>query len=402
MKYVVILGDGMADWPIEELDNKTPLEYANTPFMDKLSESAELGMVRTVPEGMSPGSDTANLSVLGYNPKKYYSGRSPLEALSIGVDMKNTDVALRCNIVTLSEDEDRYEDRTIIDHSSSEISTEDAAVLIDAVKSELERDGYTFYVGTSYRHLLIIDKGTVMPLVQPHDVLGQVVGDKLPKDDVLRDMMIRSYDILVNHPINVERKKKGLNPANSLWFWGAGTKPALTSFQGKVGKSGAMISAVDLLKGIAVGADMKVISVEGANGGLNTNYEGKADAAVDALINHNIEFVYVHVEAPDEMGHQGSVERKIKAIENLDSRIIKRVYEGVTAAGEDIRMLIMPDHPTPIKIRTHTDEPIPYMLFDSTKTLGEEPHRTYCEKNAKETGIYEENGYKLIEKLLEV
>ena len=402
MKYVVILGDGMADWPIEELGDKTPLEYANTPFMDKLSESAELGMVRTVPDGMSPGSDTANLSVLGYNPKKYYSGRSPLEALSIGVDMKNTDVALRCNIVTLSEDEDRYEDRTIIDHSSSEISTEDAAVLIDAVKSELERDGYTFYVGTSYRHLLIIDKGTVMPLVQPHDVLGQVVGDKLPKDDVLRDMMIRSYDILVNHPINVERKKKGLNPANSLWFWGAGTKPALTSFQGKVGKSGAMISAVDLLKGIAVGADMKVISVEGANGGLNTNYEGKADAAVDALINHNIEFVYVHVEAPDEMGHQGSVERKIKAIENLDSRIIKRVYEGVTAAGEDIRMLIMPDHPTPIKIRTHTDEPIPYMLFDSTKTLGEEPHRTYCEKNAKETGIYEENGYKLIEKLLEV
>lgn len=402
MKYVVILGDGMADWPIEELGDKTPLEYANTPFMDKISESAELGMVRTVPEGMSPGSDTANLSVLGYNPKKYYSGRSPLEALSIGVDMKNTDVALRCNIVTLSEDEDRYEDRTIIDHSSSEISTEDAAVLIDAVKSELERDGYTFYVGTSYRHLLIIDKGTVMPLVQPHDVLGQVVGDKLPKDDVLRDMMIRSYDILVNHPINVERKKKGLNPANSLWFWGAGTKPALTSFQGKVGKSGAMISAVDLLKGIAVGADMKVISVEGANGGLNTNYEGKADAAVDALINHNIEFVYVHVEAPDEMGHQGSVERKIKAIENLDSRIIKRVYEGVTAAGEDIRMLIMPDHPTPIKIRTHTDEPIPYMLFDSTKTLGEEPHRTYCEKNAKETGIYEENGYKLIEKLLEV
>ena len=402
MKYVVILGDGMADWPIEELGDKTPLEYANTPFMDKLSETAELGMVRTVPEGMSPGSDTANLSVLGYNPKKYYSGRSPLEALSIGVDMKNTDVALRCNIVTLSEDEDRYEDRTIIDHSSSEISTEDAAVLIDAVKSELERDGYTFYVGTSYRHLLIIDKGTVMPLVQPHDVLGQVVGDKLPKDDVLRDMMIRSYDILVNHPINVERKKKGLNPANSLWLWGAGTKPALTSFQGKVGKSGAMISAVDLLKGIAVGADMKVISVEGANGGLNTNYEGKADAAVDALINHNIEFVYVHVEAPDEMGHQGSVERKIKAIENLDSRIIKRVYEGVTAADEDIRMLIMPDHPTPIKIRTHTDEPIPYMLFDSTKTLGEEPHRTYCEKNAKETGVYEENGYKLIEKLLEV
>lgn len=402
MKYVVILGDGMADWPIEELDGKTPLEYANTPFMDELSKKAEQGMVRTVPSGMSPGSDTANLSVLGYDPRKYYSGRSPLEALSIGVEMKNTDVALRCNIVTLSEDEDRYEDRTIIDHSSSEISTEDAAVLLDAVKKELERDGYKFYVGTSYRHLLIIDKGTVMPLVQPHDVLGQVVGDKLPKDQVLREMMIKSYDILVNYPINIERKKKGLNPANSLWFWGAGTKPNLSSFSEKTKKNGAMISAVDLLKGIAVGADMKVIMVEGANGGLHTNYEGKAKAAVDTLINDGNDFVYVHVEAPDEMGHQGSVERKIKSIENLDSRIIKPIFEGVTKAGEDIRMLIMPDHPTPIKIRTHTDEPIPYMLYDSSKTLGEEPHLTYCEKNAVETGLLEENGYKLIEKLLEM
>ena len=402
MKYVVILGDGMADWPIEELDGKTPLEYANTPFMDELSKKAEQGMVRTVPSGMSPGSDTANLSVLGYDPRKYYSGRSPLEALSIGVEMKNTDVALRCNIVTLSEDEDRYEERTIIDHSSSEISTEDAAVLLDAVKKELERDGYKFYVGTSYRHLLIIDKGTVMPLVQPHDVLGQVVGDKLPKDQVLREMMIKSYDILVNHPINIERKKKGLNPANSLWFWGAGTKPNLSSFSEKTKKNGAMISAVDLLKGIAVGADMKVIMVEGANGGLHTNYEGKAKAAVDTLINDGNDFVYVHVEAPDEMGHQGSVERKIKSIENLDSRIIKPIFEGVTKAGEDIRMLIMPDHPTPIKIRTHTDEPIPYMLYDSTKTLGKEPHLPYSEKNGKASGLFEENGYRLIEKLLEL
>ncbi len=402
MKYVVILGDGMADWPIDELDGRTPLEYANTPFMDELSKKAEQGMVRTVPSGMSPGSDTANLSVLGYDPRKYYSGRSPLEALSIGVEMKNTDVALRCNIVTLSEDEDRYEDRTIIDHSSSEISTEDAAVLLDAVKKELERDGYKFYVGTSYRHLLIIDKGTVMPLVQPHDVLGQVVGDKLPKDQVLREMMIKSYDILVNHPINIERKKKGLNPANSLWFWGAGTKPNLSSFSEKTKKNGAMISAVDLLKGIAVGADMKVIMVEGANGGLHTNYEGKAKAAVDTLINDGNDFVYVHVEAPDEMGHQGSVERKIKSIENLDSRIIKPIFEGVTKAGEDIRMLIMPDHPTPIKIRTHTDEPIPYMLYDSTKTLGKEPHLPYSEKNGKASGLFEESGYRLIEKLLEM
>lgn len=402
MKYAVILGDGMADWPIEDLDGKTPLEYASTPMMDKLSKSAEIGMVRTVPKGMSPGSDTANLSVLGYNPREYYSGRSPLEALSIGVDMKDTDVALRCNIVTLSEQEKRYEDRTIIDHSSSEISTEDAAILLDACKKELERDGYKFYTGTSYRHLLIIDNGKVMPLIQPHDVLGQVVGDKLPQDEVLRDMMIRSYDILVNHPINIERKNKGLNPANSLWFWGAGTKPSLTSFEGKTNKSGAMISAVDLLKGIAVGAKMKVILVDGVNGGLNTNYEGKANAAVDTLINQGTDFVYVHVEAPDEMGHQGSVERKIKAIEYLDFRIIKPIYEGLISAGEDIRLLIMPDHPTPVKIRTHTDEPIPYMLYDSTKDLSNDMTLTYNEKNAKTTGIYEDSGYRLIDKLLEL
>ncbi len=402
MKYAVILGDGMADWPIEELGGKTPLEYANTPMMDKLSKTAEIGLVRTVPEGMSPGSDTANLSVLGYNPREYYSGRSPLEALSIGVDMKPTDVALRCNIVTLTEEEDRYEDRTIIDHSSSEISTEDAAVLLDACKKEFEKEGYKFYVGTSYRHLLIIDKGTVMPLVQPHDVLGQVVGDKLPQDEVLRDMMVRSYDILVNHPINIERKRKGLNPANSLWFWGAGTRPALTSFEGKTNRKGAMISAVDLLKGIAVGAKMKVILVEGATGGLETNYEGKANAAVDTLVNQGSDFVYVHVEAPDEMGHQGSYERKIKSIENLDSRIIKPIYEGVTAAGEDIRLLIMPDHPTPVEIRTHTDEPIPYMLFDSSKDLSSDEHLPYSEKGGKDSGIFEENGYRLIDKLLEI
>ena len=230
MKYVVVLGDGMADQPIEELGGKTPLEYAKTPMMDELAKVSEIGMVHTVPDGMSPGSDTANLSVLGYDPKIYYSGRSPLEALSIGVLMKSTDVAIRCNLVTLSEEEDSYEKRRIIDHSSGEISTEDAAVLLDAVKEGLQREGYTFYVGTSYRHLLIVDQGTVMPLTQPHDILGQVIGDKLPKDPVLREMMEKSYDILVNHPINVERKKQGKNPANSCWFWGAGTRPSLMSF----------------------------------------------------------------------------------------------------------------------------------------------------------------------------
>ncbi len=399
MKYIVVLGDGMADQSILELSNQTPLEYANTPMMDELAKISEIGMVHTVPDGMSPGSDTANLSVLGYDPKKYYSGRSPLEALSIGVPMKDTDVALRCNLVTLSEAEEQYEDRTIIDHSSSEISTEDAAVLLQAVKDGLQREGYTFYVGTSYRHLLIIDKGTVMPLTQPHDILGRVIGDKLPQDEVLREMMKKSYDILVNHPLNIKRKEQGLNPANSCWFWGAGTRPSLSSFQEKTGKSGAMISAVDLLKGIAVGSQMKVITVEGANGGLHTNYEGKAAAAVQVLLD-GYDFVYVHVEAPDEMGHQGSVEKKVAAIENLDAKVIRPIFQGLTRAGEDFRMVILPDHPTPICIRTHTGDSVPYLLYDSTK---QQSHSwRYNEKEGELSGNYISQGHKLIDKLMEV
>ena len=399
MKYVVVLGDGMADQPIEELGGKTPLEYAKTPMMDELAKVSEIGMVHTVPDGMSPGSDTANLSVLGYDPKIYYSGRSPLEALSIGVPMKSTDVAIRCNLVTLSEEEDSYEKRRIIDHSSGEISTEDAAVLLDAVKEGLQREGYTFYVGTSYRHLLIVDQGTVMPLTQPHDILGQVIGDKLPKDPVLREMMEKSYDILVNHPINVERKKQGKNPANSCWFWGAGTRPSLMSFAEKNHKEGAMISAVDLLKGIAVGTGMKVIAVEGANGGLDTNYEGKSEAAVKALTEDGCDFVYVHVEAPDEMGHQGSVERKVQAIENLDQRVIRPLVQGLNDADCDFRMLVLPDHPTPICIRTHTGDSVPYMLYDSTSP---QSHSwAYNEREGAASGIYVPEGHHLIDKLFE-
>lgn len=399
MKYVVVLGDGMADQPIEELGGKTPLEYAKTPMMDELAKVSEIGMVHTVPDGMSPGSDTANLSVLGYDPKIYYSGRSPLEALSIGVPMKSTDVAIRCNLVTLSEEEDSYEKRRIIDHSSGEISTEDAAVLLDAVKEGLQREGYTFYVGTSYRHLLIVDQGTVMSLTQPHDILGQVIGDKLPKDPVLREMMEKSYDILVNHPINVERKKQGKNPANSCWFWGAGTRPSLMSFAEKNHKEGAMISAVDLLKGIAVGTGMKVIAVEGANGGLDTNYEGKAEAAVKALTEDGCDFVYVHVEAPDEMGHQGSVERKVQAIENLDQRVIRPLVQGLNDADCDFRMLVLPDHPTPICIRTHTGDSVPYMLYDSTSP---QSHSwAYNEREGAASGIYVPEGHHLIDKLFE-
>lgn len=399
MKYIVVLGDGMADEPIEELGGKTPLEYADTPTMDKYSKMSEIGMVHTIPDGMSPGSDTANLAVLGYNPRQYYTGRSPLEALSIGVDMKTTDVALRCNIVTVSTDDKPYEEKTIIDHSSSEISTEDAAVLLDAVRKELENDTYKFYVGTSYRHLTIWDKGEVVPLTPPHDILGKVIGEYLPQDAVLREMMKKSYDILSNHPINVERMKKGLNPANSIWFWGAGTKPCVTSFEEKNHKKGVMISAVDLLKGIAVGAGMKVVVVEGADGSLHTNYEGKADAAIKALLSDGYDFAYIHVEAPDEMGHQGSYERKIQAIQFLDERIIKRVIDAFEQSGEDFRMLIMPDHPTPVHLRTHTSNPIPYMLYDSSdKKNGK---YDYNEKCGKETGIFVEEGYTLINKLFE-
>ena len=367
MKYVIVLGDGMADEPLDELGGKTPLACAKTPMMDEMAAMSEIGMVHTIPEGMKPGSDTANLAVLGYDPKRYYSGRSPLEALSIGVDMEPDDVALRANIVTLTEDNVPFEEQRILDHSSGEIGTEDAAVLLEAVRKELETDIYRFYVGTSYRHLLIWKRGRVVDLVQPHDVLTQTIGPNLPSEPDLLAMMKRSYEILKNHPINQARRARGENPANCLWFWGAGTRPALSSFQEKTGLRGVMISAVDLLKGIAIGAGMKVIQVEGANGGLHTNYEGKAQAAVDALARDGYDFAYIHVEAPDEMGHQGSIERKIQAIENLDQRVIRRVKEGLDAAGLEYRMLGMPDHPTPICVRTHTASPVPYLLYDSTR-----------------------------------
>lgn len=402
MKYVVVLGDGMADDPIEEIGGMTPLEYAKTPVMDEMAKVSEVGLVHTIPEGMSPGSDTANLSVIGYNPEKYYSGRSPLEALSIGVDMKPTDISFRCNIVTLSEEEESYEERTILDHSSGEISTEDAAILLEAVKKELEPlyNAYKFYVGTSYRHLTIWDNGKVLPLTPPHDILGKVIGEYLPEDQVLRTMMEKSYDILVNHPINLERKKKGLNPANSIWFWGAGTRPALSSFEEKNHKKGVMISAVDLLKGIAVGAGLTNISVEGATGGLETNYEGKANAAVKALLEDGYDFAYIHVEAPDEMGHQGSLERKIKAIEYLDGRLIKIVKEAFDASKEDVRILVLPDHPTPIAKRTHVSDPVPYMLYDSNTPV--ENQFRYNEKEAKASGIYVAEGHKLIDHLFSI
>jgi len=398
MKYIVVLGDGMADEPLDEIGGMTPLEYAHTPVMDRIARKSDIGLAYTIPEGMKPGSDTANLAVLGYNPEEYYTGRSPLEALSIGVPMKDTDIAIRCNMVTVSDDHLPYAEKTITDHSSGEIATEDAAILMEAIKKELDCEAYRFYTGTSYRHLVIWDKGQVTELTPPHDILGRVIGNYLPEDMALREMMEKSYNILNNHPLNVERAKKGLNKANSLWFWGAGTRPALDSFESKYGKKGAMISAVDLLKGIAEGTGMYNINVPGANGTLDTNWEGKADAAVKALLEDGYDFVYIHMEAPDEMGHQGSLERKIKAIGYLDSRVLKTVVDKMDASGEDYRMLVMPDHPTPVSCRTHTKEPVPYMLYDSRtdKNSG----WLYNEKDAAKSGNIVEHGYTLMSKLL--
>ena len=399
MKYIIVLSDGMAGRPLEELGGKTTLEAADTPNFDRLAEKAEIGLASMVPEGMAPGSDTANLSVMGYDPKIYYTGRSPLEALSIGVDMAADDVSFRCNLVTLTEDGAAYEDQKIIDHSSSEISTEDSTVLLEALKEGLKREGYEFYAGTSYRHLLIWKHGKVLELTAPHDILTKTVGEYLPKDLVLLDMMKKSYERLKDHPINVERKKQGLNPANSAWFWGAGTRPALASFEEKTGKKGVMISAVDLLKGIAVGADMDRIIVEGANGGLHTNYEGKADAAIHALLEDGYDFAYVHVEAPDEMGHMGSMTDKITAIENVDGRVVARITEAMDRSGEDYRLMILPDHPTPICVRTHTSEPVPYMIYDSRKAI--DGIHTYNEKEAAKSTCIWKDGYRLIDHLLE-
>lgn len=398
MKYVVVLGDGMADEPIGGLGGKTPLQAARTPVMDAMAKVSEQGIAYTVPKNLPAGSDVANLAMLGYDPQKYYSGRSPLEALSIGVDMKDTDIALRCNIVTLSEDE-TYEEKTIIDHSSGEITTEEARVLIDAVKKELETDEFQYYPGVSYRHLTIWDHGETVDLTPPHDILGKQIGEHLPKETKLREMMEKSFDILDRHPINEKRREMGLNPANSIWFWGAGTRPALDDFEEKTGKKGAMVSAVDLLKGIAVGTHMLNLDVEGATGGLDTNYKGKAMAAVDSLTQDGADVVYIHVEAPDEMGHQGSVENKVKAIEFLDDQVIRVVAEELEKRGEDFRMLIGPDHPTPISIRTHSKDPIPFMIYDSTKEM--KGQKEYSEEAAKSTGLVLEHGHDLMGRLLQ-
>jgi len=397
MRYIIILGDGMADEPLESLGGKTPLEYANTPVMDLLASEGEIGLAKTVPDSMKPGSDVANLAVLGYDPEKNYSGRSPLEALSVRVPMEPDDIVFRCNIVTLSEDEP-YSEKKILDHSAGEISTEDADILMDAIRQAFDSEDIRFYTGTSYREITVWKRGRVLDMAQPHDHLGKTIGQYLPAEPLFARMMEKSFDILNNHPLNLKRQAEGKNKANSLWFWGAGTKPSLMSFREKTGLNGAMISAVDLLKGIAVGTGMRVIDVPGATGSLHTNYEGKADAAVKAVLEEGADFVYIHVEAPDEMGHQGSVEKKVQSIEALDSRVIARVKEQMDAFGEPYRLLIMPDHPTPIRYRTHTRNPVPYILYDSTRQR--KTMNRYSEKDAEASGNMETNGYRLLDRLI--
>lgn len=401
MKYIVILGDGMADYPVDYFNGKTILEIADKPVIDYMCAHGELGMVKTVQEGMKPGSDVANLSVMGYDTKKCYSGRSPLEAASIGVDMKNDDVTFRTNLVTLS-DEEKYEDKTMLDYSAGEITTEEAAELIKAVASELDTDKIKFYSGISYRHLCVWNGGSAnVDMTPPHDISDKKIADYLPKGDGAEkfiEMMKKSEKILKEHPVNKARIAAGKNPATSIWPWGEGTKPQLENFEKKFGLKGSVISAVDLIKGIAKCAGMNSIDVEGATGNCETNWDGKAQAALDALLGGS-DFVYVHMEAPDEMGHQGLPEKKKLAVETIDKKVVKFLKDELEKRNIDYKMLIMPDHPTPIKLKTHVSDPVPYVIYDSTKDL--DTGLSYTEENGKKTGIYIEKGYTLMNRFLD-
>lgn len=398
MKYIIILADGMAGLPLSELSGDTTLAHAKTPFMDHLAGCGQMGIVRTVPPNMAPGSDVANLSVLGYDPLVCYSGRSSLEALSVGVPMKETDIIFRANLVTLSEEEP-YSQKTILDHSSGEISTEDADILMDAIREAFQTDTFRFYTGTSYRQIMVWDRGRMPSLEPPHDHLGERIGPYLPQEAILCEIMEKSFSVLNDHPLNIKRQKMGLNKANSLWFWGPGTKPSLENFEEKTGLKAVMISAVDLLKGIAVGSGMRVIEVPGANGSLNTNYAGKADAALKALLEDGADFAYIHVEAPDEMGHQGNIGHKITSIERIDREIVGKVFHTMKNSGEDFRILILPDHPTPIVYRTHTKDPVPYLIYDSR--YEQRKIAKFNEQQACLTGNQIDAGFRLMDKFLE-
>lgn len=397
MKYLVMLCDGMADEPNEALGNSTPMEKANKPCMDSLAAKAEVGIVKTVAEGLKPGSDVANLSVLGYEPAVYYSGRSPLEAASIGIDLKDTDVTLRCNLVTLSDDED-YENKTILDYCADDISSEEAKILIEYIQEKLGNDKFRFYPGVSYRHCLVWSNGNPHPgvLTPPHDITGKVITDYIPKGeavDELYDLMKKSYDLLKDHPVNKARISRGKRPANSIWLWGEGTKPLLDNFSEKFGIKGSMISAVDLLKGIAICAGMNSVDVDGATGYLDTNFDGKCKAAIEEF-KKGADLVYIHVEAPDECGHRGEIENKVKAIEMIDEHILAPVVEFLKDY-DDFAVLVCPDHPTPLSIRTHTSTPVPYLIYDSKNEINSGV-KVFCEKEARETGNYIEKGFTMM------
>lgn len=398
MKHVVILGDGMADRPFADFGGKTALEFAKKPTIDYLASKGTLGMVKTVPEGMPPGSDTANLSVFGYDPAIYYSGRSPFEAFSIGVPMAETDISFRCNLVTL-EGEGAYENLKIIDHSSEDISTEEATILIHAVNEAFSTEAIHFFPGVSYRHIILWNNGPYnWQLVPPHDILGNRIGDYLPKGEqstVLEDMMRKSYDLLSNHEINRERISRGLRPANSLWIWGEGKKPLLSSFTEKYGVSGSVISAVDLLKGIGLCAGLASIEVPDATGTLHTNYEGKVTAALNALKNGQ-DFVYVHIEAPDECSHRFEPENKVKSIEIIDEKVVKPIKDGLDALGYEYKIMILPDHPTPLELRTHTSDPVPFLIYENEKEI-DSNFSNYSEKTGLESGLYFPEGHTLMD-----
>ncbi len=403
MKYLVLLCDGMADVPNEKfLGGKTPMELASKPFMDKLAESAELGMCKTVAEGLKPGSDVANLSVMGYDPLVCYTGRSPLEAASIGVDLKESDVALRCNIVTLSGEEN-YSDKTMVDYCAGDISTAEAHEIIKTVDEKLGNELYKFYGGVSYRHCLVVENGTtdLGEMTPPHDISGRVVGDYLSQSEnakPLIELMKKSYEILKDHPVNLKRRAEGKNEANSIWLWGEGRKPILQNFKEKNGVKGAVVSAVDLLKGIGICAGMETPEVKGATGYIDTDFEAKTEAGIESF-KKGADLVYLHFEAPDECGHRGEAENKVKAIELIDSRSLKLMLNYLDNCGDDYRILIMPDHPTPLETMTHSSAPVPYMIYDSKKAS--KGAQAFNEKACEESGIFVSHGPEIMDKLLE-
>lgn len=392
MKYVVVLCDGMADYPVPALGGKTPMMVAKKPHIDALAAKAEVGLVRTVAPGLKPGSDVANMSVLGFDPHRFYTGRSPLEAASIGIDMKDSDVSLRTNLVTLSDKGEPFADKVIEDYCADDISTEEARQLIEAVQAAFGGGEYDFYTGVSYRHCLIWHGGTTElgNMTPPHDITGKVIGPHLSTAATakpLLEMMEKSFDLLKDHPVNKARVAAGRRPANCIWLWGEGKRPALRPFEAMYGIKGGMVSAVDLLKGIANCAGMEVAEVPGATGYIDTDFEGKAKAALDLLTRNDL--VYVHFEAPDECGHRNEPENKVKAIEMIDSRVLPILEEGLEQY-EDYKILLLPDHPTPIVTRTHASDPVPYLLYQ--KSAPKTGVDTINEETAKATGIYMENG----------